>query len=333
MTSGAMLLKANGINVDPGQLNSWLQTNNGYSDCSVLWTSVDNYPGSTMIWYGSATFSLSIIKSEIDAGNPIIVHVNSSSPCHHFIVIYGYMGSGTNSSDFLVSDPATSSFPRYLSNYIICSETYALRIFHHVYIACTNPPTPTCISPGSLTSPGESINTLTPTLTWNAVIGATDYDVFIRKDPLTSGPLVLQQYCVTGNTFAVPINTLVKDGLYRWNVQANVNCNQCESGYATPLYFKVNSNASINDNDCNTKINIYPNPSYGIFTIELSILSKENINIEVCNALGQIVYKVEPFLNIGKNTIIINLENVAKGIYFIKIQSNKNLSILKELVK
>jgi len=132
MSSGAMLLKVNGVNVNPGQLNTWLKNNSGYSGCSVLWTSVDNYPGSTMTWYGSATYSLSIIKSEIDAGNPVIVHVNRTSPCAHFLVIYGYNGSGTSASNFLVADPATSTFPKYWSDYSVCSETYALRIFHHV---------------------------------------------------------------------------------------------------------------------------------------------------------------------------------------------------------
>ncbi len=333
MSSGAMLLKANGVNVNPGQLNSWLKNNAGYSGCNVLWTSVDNYPGSTMTWYGSATYSLSIIKSEIDAGNPVIAHVNRSTPCAHFLVIYGYTGSGTSASDFLVSDPASSTFPNNWSNYVICSETYALRLFHHVYISCTNPSTPSCVSPGTISSPGESINTLTPTLTWSAVNGATDYDVFIRKDPLVSGPLVLQQYCVTGNTLVIPINTLINGGLYRWNVQANVNCGQCESGYAAAKYFQVQLNTSVNEIKNITALSIYPNPSNGLFNIELDVKTNEFLNIEINNALGIKLLTQQKLLNSGKNIIEINPGNVSKGLYFIKLQTENGNIIRKIIIK
>lgn len=332
MSSGAMLLKVNGVNVNPGQLNSWLQNNAGYSGCNVLWTSVDNYPGSTMTWYGSATYSLSIIKSEIDAGNPVIVHVNRTSPCAHFLVIYGYNGSGANTNDFLVADPATSIFPKYWSDYTVCSETYALRIFHHVYTPCTNPNTPISISPGTISSPGTIINTITPTLTWSTVSGATDYDVFIRKDPLTSGPLVLQQYCVSGNTFVVPSNVLVNNGLYRWNAQANVNCNQCESGYSSPLYFQVQTNVGIDKDNGTVNISFFPNPNNGDFTIELFVKNNEEATIEIINNLGQIVYKQLKRLNLGNNKIEINLKNAMEGIYVLKLNMQNNDFIQKIII-
>ena len=39
---------------------------------------------------------------------------------------------------------------------------------------------PTTNSPGSSSSPGTVVNTLTPTFSWNAASGATGYGLYIR---------------------------------------------------------------------------------------------------------------------------------------------------------
>lgn len=126
----AMLLKTNGVNVDPGTLNTYLTNNNGYSGgCLLIWDKGARYPGSTINFTGSAAYSLATIKSKIDAGNPVIVNVTTS--VNHFIVVKGYNGSGTSASDFVVLDPLYQA-ERSLSNY---STIVGLRTFSNV----TNP--------------------------------------------------------------------------------------------------------------------------------------------------------------------------------------------------
>ena len=87
MTAVAILLKANGVNIDPGSLNTWLTNNSKYvNECDIDWTVIQKYPGSTLTWYKSNTYSLSILKSEIDDGNPVIVKVDKryggTGTCH-----------------------------------------------------------------------------------------------------------------------------------------------------------------------------------------------------------------------------------------------------------
>lgn len=146
ITCMAMLLKTNGVNVNPGTLNTYLTNNNGYSGgCLLIWDKGAGYPGSSISFTGSAAYSLSTIKSKIDAGNPVIVNVTTS--VNHFIVVKGYNGSGTTASDFVVLDPLYQA-EKLLSNY---STIIGLRTFSNV----TNP---TAVSATFTVNSGNSLD-------------------------------------------------------------------------------------------------------------------------------------------------------------------------------
>ncbi len=149
MASAAMLLKINGVNVNPKQLNTWLRSNGGYANgCDIDWSVAAKYPeASTSLRYvGNTSFSLSRIRSELEVGNPVIVRVDnpygkSGGNCDHFVTVYSYSGNGTSNSDFLVADPGVSVFPTKLSDYSICSQP-PLRIYQNVNGCGTTPCTP-----------------------------------------------------------------------------------------------------------------------------------------------------------------------------------------------
>ena len=142
VTCVAMLHKTSGIDVDPGELNTWLTSNGGYSGgCLIKWDIAADYPGSPITWYGSASYSLSTVKSEIDAGNPVIAHVSAYGG--HFVVIKGYEGSGSSAADYRVADPMYA-YETNLANYTPYSEVQGpLRIYHNVgsapSLTVTNP--------------------------------------------------------------------------------------------------------------------------------------------------------------------------------------------------
>ena len=56
----------------------------------------------------SSTSNLfSIVKSEIESGNPVLLHYNSEfSSAGHWVVAYGYTNSCSNNSDIYICDPA-----------------------------------------------------------------------------------------------------------------------------------------------------------------------------------------------------------------------------------
>lgn len=87
-----------------------------------------------------------------------------------------------------------------------------------------------------------------------------------------------------------------------------------------------NSPLSIPSSSDLTSINIYPNPSSGIF----NITSNDNIkSIEVYNLLGASVYKTNPILN--NNRYEIDLSSLVKGLYMIRI-NDASTSIQRKLM-
>lgn len=53
---------------------------------------------------GRINFSVSGIKSEIDAGHPVALHAASSND-QHWVTVIGYNGTGSKIDDFIVADP------------------------------------------------------------------------------------------------------------------------------------------------------------------------------------------------------------------------------------
>ena len=90
--------------------------------------------------------------------------------------------------------------------------------------------------------------------------------------------------------------------------------------------FKVEGTLGINDFELNSKLNIYPNPSSGIFNINSEV---DNGKYIVHNLLGQKIGNGD--INIGTNSI--DLTNMNNGIYFITIESSNNKKVNFKIIK
>jgi len=88
---------------------------------------------------------------------------------------------------------------------------------------------------------------------------------------------------------------------------------------------------SIEQNNFNNEIKVFPNPNKGIFYISLKNSLIEDATINIYNNLGLIVYKE----TIKKQDLInkteIRLNSIATGVYFIKIISN-NQTFTKRII-
>jgi len=88
--------------------------------------------------------------------------------------------------------------------------------------------------------------------------------------------------------------------------------------------------SSIYEKEFEGTMQVYPNPTEGMFTIELNDVENGDYFIEITNLLGQIVYfnnkNVNGFLNEK-----IDLSFFNKGIYFLKISSSVS-SIVERII-
>ena len=95
------------------------------------------------------------------------------------------------------------------------------------------------------------------------------------------------------------------------------------------LTITLESVLSISDNDFKSGINVSPNPSKGIVSINNS--STESINnIQVFDVIGKLVKT--SVVKSGNSKIELNLQELNSGIYLIKVNSTEGKSSIKKLV-
>ena len=93
-----------------------------------------------------------------------------------------------------------------------------------------------------------------------------------------------------------------------------------------PRPVTVKNNIDINDNIAISEmdLNVFPNPSNGLFTLEISNPSESDLTIEVTNVTGQLIYSSEftyPSFNSENETYsaTLDLHMFTNGIYTLKV--------------
>ena len=75
-------------------------------------------------------------------------------------------------------------------------------------------------------------------------------------------------------------------------------------------------------------IKIYPNPSEDIFYIEIDYHKEQDMELDVVNSLGKIVFSTK-LVNNESYKINIDLNTFSKGVYFLNIKTDKDFYIKK----
>ena len=75
-------------------------------------------------------------------------------------------------------------------------------------------------------------------------------------------------------------------------------------------------------------LNIYPNPVRDQLSVNISIKGNEEVKLSVIDQLGKELVTNSLMIN-GEGTAIISTESLAKGIYFVKMESGTNLQYVR----
>ena len=80
-----------------------------------------------------------------------------------------------------------------------------------------------------------------------------------------------------------------------------------------------------------TNMNVYPNPSSGKITLEVSTDQEKLFTVTVNDMMGRQIINLNPKLNLGKNNLDIDMSAYAKGVYTLHVidgQSENNLRVV-----
>ena len=109
-----------------------------------------------------------------------------------------------------------------------------------------------------------------------------------------------------------------------------VGANGCSA--SANVVVTVDGIAGIKDEFQTGEISLYPNPSNGIYTLDLNFSDRKNLQLTVSNALGQTVKRDELVDILGSYHTSLDLTGMSDGVYFLNL-TDGNLRYTRKLVK
>lgn len=111
-------------------------------------------------------------------------------------------------------------------------------------------------------------------------------------------------------------------------VYTYTDTNGCQNSASSSIY--IDGCASLNELGSTDHFNVYPNPGNGAFNLVYSNKTGEEVNIQVTDAQGRVVYT-----NSTSSTSIeevIDITNSANGVYLVEL-STSTYKLMKQLIK
>ncbi|MDP1802656.1 MAG: T9SS type A sorting domain-containing protein [Bacteroidota bacterium] len=161
---------------------------------------------------------------------------------------------------------------------------------------------------------------------WTTVFNQAGTALATSSSPVTSNfvPTAAQWKTVT---VAVPTLANSPTALVKFVATTdygnNMYVDNINLAQANPTSVKTNA---IN----NVSFDVYPNPTKGETTLNISAVTAGNANVVVINTLGQVVYSKQIELTVGINTLQLDANNFANGLYTVSVEST-NGSMVKKL--
>ncbi|HET6991346.1 MAG TPA: T9SS type A sorting domain-containing protein [Bacteroidia bacterium] len=90
----------------------------------------------------------------------------------------------------------------------------------------------------------------------------------------------------------------------------------------------------INETQANqNNLNVYPNPAENLLNVSFNLENSSSVKIQLFDISGKLIEEFNPNCSIGENTIPLNLEGIERGIYFVRLVSDKGTDNRKIVVE
>lgn len=107
--------------------------------------------------------------------------------------------------------------------------------------------------------------------------------------------------------------------------------NDCGEGEWSPDFVvTVEICPGISEKYLSSDVQILPNPNQGIFNIQINNIDDDDLSIEIFSARGEKIYQSE-IIKWDNNSTQVSIQNMASGIYYLKISGNSTL-ITKKII-
>ncbi len=162
--------------------------------------------------------------------------------------------------------------------------------------------------------------------TWTTVFNQAGTALATSASPVTSAfvPTAAQWKTVT---VAVPTLANSPTALVKFVATSdygnNMYVDNINLAQANPTSIKTNATSDVS-------FEVYPNPTKGETNIKINAVTAGNANVVVVNTLGQVVYSKQIELTVGINTLQLDANNFANGLYTVSVEST-NGSMVKKL--
>ena len=87
---------------------------------------------------------------------------------------------------------------------------------------------------------------------------------------------------------------------------------------------------TIEENNSLAKFNVFPNPNNGYFNIQIQTSQSEDININISNLVGQVVYSEKVSITNSLNKWL-DLSYLEKGVYTVTLENNNKSFMAKKV--
>lgn len=193
----------------------------------------------------------------------------------------------------------------------------------------TEPYSFTTVDNINLVSPENNATDITRSVrfTWEEVLGAAAYQIFIDKDDNFTNP----EIGFTADPFYQTISPLDEKKIYFWKVRGVAGLDT--SSWSQIWSFEVEGPDAIKDLFSDKSVELYPNPTNGNFSIEINSLDVADYQIVITDISGKEIYISHLTSEVGVNVVKLNLGNqLSKGIYMINVKRD-NISVNRKLFK
>ncbi|MGY8987203.1 MAG: T9SS type A sorting domain-containing protein, partial [Flavobacteriales bacterium] len=199
----------------------------------------------------------------------------------------------------------------------------------NTFVTTTPPPSGpiACTVPVNLSETNVTSNS--STLNWDAIPGSWGYKVMHRQ--VGFGWV----YTIV-NTNSLSLTSLNAGSTHKWRVHGVCDSlgTNLSSWSAMQIYSTLSSIRIITGNNkLADNLNIYPNPTRGLFNISFVSEEVNNFEIMLVDAFGKVIMKENKQQFIGEYTKQVDLSTYSKGIYMVKIRTNDSFVSKRILVQ